>query len=102
MTNTQLPVACSLTPPELQQRRTQLLKKIGGGILETKELENGFAYRFATNETWITELAQLIMFERQCCPFLTIDLRLEPANGPIWLELSGPEGTKQFLSELLS
>jgi hypothetical protein len=47
-------------------------------------------------------LAQLITFERECCPFLRFSLRLEPANGPLWLELTGPEGTKVFLQSLFS
>jgi len=45
-------------------------------------------------------VAQLITFERECCPFLRFNLRLEPANGPLWLELTGPEGTKDFLQSL--
>ena len=68
--------------------------------METKELDEGFAYRFSSDGNRIAELAQLINFERECCPFLQFNLRLEPANGPIWLELTGPEGTKDFL-ELL-
>jgi hypothetical protein len=95
-------IACTLTAPELQQRRSGLLKKFQDAVIEVKELEDGYAYRLPSEETWITELAQLISLERQCCPFMTFNLRLEPGNGPIWLELTGPEGTKTFLNDLLS
>jgi hypothetical protein len=44
----------------------------------------------------------MLVFERQCCPFLRFNIRLEPGEGPIWLELSGPEGTKDFLNSFLT
>ena len=102
MTSTELPIACRLTDPEFQQRRSDLLKIFQGALLETKELDDGYAYRFPSGANWIAELAQLITFERECCPFLRFNLRLEPANGPLWLELTGPEGTKVFLQSLFT
>ncbi|MEP6820320.1 MAG: hypothetical protein ABJA18_12360 [bacterium] len=100
MTSIDLPIACNLTNPEFQRRRADLLKTFQGALLETKELDDGYAYRFPSDGNWIAELAQLITFERECCPFLQFNLRLEPANGPLWLELTGPEGTKGFLQFL--
>jgi hypothetical protein len=101
MTSTELPIACSLTDPEFQQRRADLLKTFQEALLETKELDDGYAYRFPSGANF-AELAQLITFERECCPFLRFNLRLEPANGPLWLELTGPEGTKVFLQSLFT
>ena len=100
MEATKLPVACSLTGPELQERRRQVLRKVGEAVLEVKDLGDGYAYRFPSDDVWITELANLITFERQCCPFLQFNVRIEPGAGPVWLELSGPEGTKDFLNSL--
>ena len=98
----ELPITCNLTDPEFQRRRADLLKTFQGALLEAKELGDGYAYRFPSDGHWITELAQLITLERECCPFLQFNLRLEPANGPIWLELTGPEGTKDFLQSLFA
>ncbi|HEV7395570.1 MAG TPA: hypothetical protein VGN86_03580 [Pyrinomonadaceae bacterium] len=95
-----LPVACALTEPELQERRANLLKNVRTAVLEGKEMENGYAYRFPSDEKWIAELANLISLERRCCPFLNFDLKLEPGFGPIWLELTGPPGTREFLNSL--
>jgi hypothetical protein len=100
MEGTNLPVACSLRGPELQERRSRVLRKVGAAVLEVKDLGDGYAYRFPADEIWITELANLISFERQCCPFLRFNIRIEPGAGPIWLELSGPEGTKDVLNSL--
>jgi hypothetical protein len=35
--------------------------------------------------------------ERLCCPFLEFGITIAPANGPVWLRLTGPEGTRAFL-----
>jgi hypothetical protein len=93
-----LPVACSLTEPELQKRRSSVLRKVRGAVTEVKETEDGYAYRFPSDAAWIAELANLVTLEQRCCPFLRFRLTVEPGDGPIWLELSGPEGTKDFLS----
>lgn len=100
MNTDDLPIACNLTDPEFQQRRAELLQMFRGAVLETKELEDGYAYRFPADGEWIAELAKVIAVERECCPFLRFNLRLEPANGPIWLELTGPEGARDFLRGL--
>jgi hypothetical protein len=94
------PVACNLTTLEFQERRRDGLQKVRGAVVEVKELENGYAYRFPPDVAWIAELANLITLERQCCPFLRFSIHLEPGEGPIWLELSGPEGTKDFLNSI--
>ncbi|HEV7744409.1 MAG TPA: hypothetical protein VGO56_05385 [Pyrinomonadaceae bacterium] len=102
MNSTSLPIACNLNDAEFQQRRASLLKVFQGALLETRELADGYAYRFPSGAEWISQLAQLITFERECCPFLSFNLRLEPANGPLWLELTGPPGTREFLQSLFS
>ena len=40
--------------------------------------------------------------ERQCCPVLRFVVTAEPDGGPVWLELSGPAATKEFLRGLLN
>jgi hypothetical protein len=100
MSSSQLSIACNLNDAEFQRRRAELLRSFQRTLLEGRELPDGYAYRFASDADQLSELAQLIAFERECCPFLTFNLRLEPANGPIWLELTGPEGTKEFLRSL--
>jgi len=97
-----LPIACKLTDSDFQQRRAGLLRTVASGVVETKELEDGYAYRFPSSVSWLATLAELITVERECCPFLRFNLRLEPAEGPIWLELTGPPGTKDFLNPILS
>jgi hypothetical protein len=101
MNSSGLPIACNLNDAEFRERRGDLLNTFQRVLLETRELDAGYAYRFPSDGNWIAELAQLITFERACCPFLSFTLRIEPANGPLWLDLTGPDGTKDFLRSLL-
>ena len=71
-------------------------------VSEVKEVDHGFIYRFPSDGAWIRELANLVELEHQCCPFLKFTITVEPGDGPIWLEMTGPEGTKAFLSEVFS
>jgi hypothetical protein len=95
-----LPIACSLTDSQLQQRLQNVLHKVGNAVVETKELEDGYAYRLPTNEEWLMALVNLVNLERQCCPFFRLRITVEPGNGPMWLELTGPPGTKDFLATI--
>ena len=95
-----LPIACSLTSAELQERRRTVLQKMRDAVVEARELPDGYAYCFPSEGRQLPEIASMIELERQCCPFLRFRLTIEPAGGPIWLELSGPVGTKDFLKEI--
>lgn len=95
-----LPLVCTLLPDELRERRNSLLARVGAAIEETQERENGYAYRFPAG--MLNELAQVMGLERQCCSFLRFVLTAEPRNGALWLEVTGPDGTKAFLDEFWS
>jgi len=98
MNDVSLPVACSLTVPELQERRATTLRKIEASLLETKELGDGYAFRFPSDDDSLGELVNLIRLERRCCPFLQFRLTAEAQDGPLWLELTGPGEAKEFLA----
>ena len=65
-----------------------------------QEIDQGFVYRFPANESLLADLFTLIQLEHQCCPFIRISLTVEAGHGPIWLELTGPPGTKEFLTSI--
>ena len=95
-----LPVACSLMPAELQERRRNVLSRIRSAVTGVTELEDGFIYQFASDGDLIPELANLIQLEHQCCPFLIFQLTVEPGDGSVSLKMTGPKGTKKFLAEV--
>lgn len=97
----ELPVACSLSTPELRERERTVLARIRTRVREVRDLDDGYALRFDAEGAMLSDLATLIDLERQCCPFLRFELKVLPASGPVWLELSGPEGTRGFLRTVL-
>jgi hypothetical protein len=64
------------------------------------DLLDGYAFRFEADK--LLELAQFIDNERKCCPFTTFELSVAPEAGPIWLRMTGPDGTRAVLQAELS
>jgi hypothetical protein len=95
-------VACTLTDSALRERRSGVLARLSTAVLERSELPDGFAFRFEPSSATVALLAEVIDLERQCCAFPRFRLTVEPEQGPVWLELTGPEGSKALLSDLLA
>lgn len=98
----QIPISCSLTNGELQQRRANYLDKVAAHLTGSEELENGFSFRFSLGPGFLQDLAEVIDLERQCCPFLTFRTILPAGDPSVVLELTGPDGTKEMVRELFS
>ena len=96
------PIACKLTTTELQLRRAEVLERVKADVIKITELEGGFRYEFPGTQDQVKRLGTLIELEHECCPFLKFQLTVEPGDGSALLELTGPEGTKDFLKTLLT
>jgi hypothetical protein len=97
-----LPIACSLTPDQLAARRHELLPGVIRAATECREIGDGVRYSFAPSGEILQSIVQAIEAERHCCQFLRFQLTIEPANGPIRLDVTGPRGTREFLTGLVS
>jgi len=98
---TELPVACALSERELAERRAALLTHLRRHRQEARWLADGAALRFPSGPSVMAVLTEFIRLESQCCSFLRFQLTVEPGGGPVWLELSGPPGTRDFLAREL-
>lgn len=98
---TNLPIACTLGPAALKARREDLLGGLVRRAVERLDVPNGYRVRFDPSEDIVSTIAKVIEVERQCCRFLTFELTIEPDDGPIWLEFTGPAGTREFLAGML-
>ncbi len=98
---TELPIACKLTESEFRARKDGLLQQMRDLAKEVKAIDSGYALRFAAEDGLLLKLAKIMEQERKCCPFLKFRLQVECATGTIGLDITGPEGTKKFLHELL-
>ncbi len=90
-------LACKLTSPELQERKNTVLKSIKSQIIEKKEQVNGYAYKFQGTDKVLDELHEFIKTERECCDFFVFNLSIAGDKSEVWLELTGPEGSKDFI-----
>jgi hypothetical protein len=95
--STKLPVICQLPDADRRVREATLLAQLRSGVVSTEELENGYSLRLPGEKNWLALVADLMIAERECCPFLTFHLTAEPQQGALTLRITGPEGTKQFL-----
>src|SRR5688572_26735939 len=97
----EIPIACELTPAEIMARRATLLPGLLARAQERTTLCDGFRWRFVASGEFLIAAAETINAERQCCRFLRFVLTVEPSGGSMWLEITGPQGTSEFLESLL-
>jgi hypothetical protein len=96
-----LPIACSLTSADLREREATLLAQFRAAIVRTEELQDGYAFRIPGDGDSFRQVAELIVAERECCPFLVFEVSALPNMGPVTVRVNGPAGTKEFLGNLL-
>jgi len=93
------PFYCDRTAltPEQRKRQQELGKILRSSVLGIQELPDGFEFEFSYDPTNYQALTEFTPFERACCPFFDINIRLEREGGKIWWGLTGREGVKQFI-----
>jgi hypothetical protein len=96
----ELPVACTLSPEALLARRQGLLADLLRRADAHEGLANGHPLSFAASDETLTLIVRTVAAERHCCQFLRFQITVQPGGGPITLELTGPDGTREFLSAM--
>ena len=96
-----LPIVCTLTPDALRTRRAGLLSDLLGQAEAREELPYGIRLRFGPSSETLSTIARAVDAERHCCRFLRFAITIEPDGGPMVLELTGPDGTREFVGALL-
>lgn len=96
-----LPIVCTLTADALRARREGLLSDLVRRAERREEPPEGLRLRFAATGDTLAAVARTVDAERHCCRFLRFTVTVEPDEGPIVLELSGPPGTRQFVTALI-
>jgi hypothetical protein len=94
----ELPVACTLSPAAFEARRQNLFAKVIARAEQRVDLQNGFRIRFRSD--LLPEINRMVEVERQCCRFLRFSVAVEPDEGPVFVDLTGPAGTREFLAAM--
>ena len=94
-------MACCLSDAEFREREAGLLAQFLALVLAVEELDNGYSVSIAGDSDSLRVAMELMIAERQCCPFLYFALTAQPAMGPLQISITGPAGTKEFLKNVL-
>jgi hypothetical protein len=97
---TPAPVACTLTPEHLRCDAAVLLPGLLTLSSRAAWLTNGMQLTFDATTENLSAIVRTVERERQCCAFLTFELSVPAESQPIVLTLHGPEGTREFLTQL--
>jgi hypothetical protein len=90
--------AKALTPTERAHHK-QLSEKLLASRKAIVETEKGYEFQYSPSTVSISELADWVVAEGKCCPFLDFHIDLEQEGKLACLRLTGREGTKAFIRD---
>jgi hypothetical protein len=92
-------LTCNLDgiPSQERARYTELFESLRHAIRDKRELPDGYALLLDPAQFTMDQALEWTKLERECCPFLETQVRWDMENGPVWLDLKGPEGVKDFI-----
>jgi hypothetical protein len=96
-----IPVACDLGAfdPVQEAEHRRLLARVSSAVLGRESLPDGYALRYPQDPEMLLDVARFVALERDCCPFFTFTIVMEPPGGSLWLRLTGPSGTKDIVDQ---
>ena len=89
------PVTCKLTSKEMRERKATVIAELKRGVIERKELRNGYSYKFSGDDPSIDRVVTFIKTERACCGFFAFNLSI--SKDFALMEITGPKGAKEFI-----
>ncbi|MDR8391890.1 hypothetical protein NC796_12095 [Aliifodinibius sp. S!AR15-10] len=101
--STRPPIACDLSAideNELEDHRENG-QAVFDAINKIREIPDGYAFRIPAQTDTIRRAGAFIARERLCCPFFDFTLTIPSDHQPVWLKLTGREGVKPYIKEML-
>jgi len=94
-------IACNLDAlsPGERARRSELARSIQSSATSLDETDSGYRIQLPNESEVCQRALELILLERRCCPFLSLELAFEPGDGAVALMIGGAPGVKDFLRE---
>jgi hypothetical protein len=92
-------ITCNLSAllPEERSRRKQLAAAIRDGATSIEETPEGYALHLPDDPELQHAAFELILLERRCSPFLTLDLDFGHGGDETVMRVGGGPGVKEFL-----
>lgn len=101
MTEINFPIACTLDAATLAERGDALLPGLARRASDVCWHATGVRLTFGFDPLLLAEVASVMAAEHRCCRFLRFGLTVEPGDGVVTLDVTGPDGTALFLKALL-
>jgi hypothetical protein len=94
-------LTCNLAgiPPQEKARYGRLVESLRHAIQKRRKLPDGYAFQIDTQQIDTRQLVEWVELERKCCPFFGFEVRWDGQDNAVWLNLTGPEGVKDFIIE---
>lgn len=93
-------LVCTLSSKDQIERRTQVRSVLSKAVLAVEESETGYTITFESESA--PEILEYIRLERECCTFFLFSLEFPPKHGPLALSITGPDGAKEFLKDMIA
>jgi hypothetical protein len=93
-------IACKISVFDSKERKhyDQLRKELTE-IMSVIEISNGYTFIFPNQPSLLVKIAEWILLENRCCPFIKFSLNASGESDSIRLELTGNEEVKNLLRE---
>jgi hypothetical protein len=90
---------CNMLALNAEERKLHIeaTTRLRAATKESRELSDGYGFRFSSDQPTILLVSEFIARERLCCPFFTFEMVVESSDGPLWMRLRGAEGVKDFI-----
>jgi len=97
--NPDIHLACNMGvfTPSQREAHIQTTTELIQAVQSVQDIENGYEFRFPNETEFISKIAEFISNERLCCPFLEFTLNVVSNSELVFLSLTGPLGTQEFL-----
>ena len=95
-----VPIACTLSPDNLQHRLSLIDALAVDGLLDRSPIDNGVRVRLRDTPDIERRTLELVAAESRCCAFLDFDLRRQ--DGRLVLDISGPEDARPVIERFFA
>ena len=94
------PLACTLGPADLRDRRAQLGRQLESAVTAVEPVAGGYRLWFDLTPDRLERLAALIEMERACCAFLDFALVVRAGAERVSLAITGPDDARDTIRSL--
>lgn len=93
------PIACDLSVLDDPDHHAERFDELFEEREEVRDVPGGLAVQFPGETSYAERILDFVSRERQCCPFLTFGIAVEPEGRGTWLYMGGNEFVDEYLSE---